>query len=68
MINDMPQIIERYGDPSCLDSAPFLSVCLNTNDQSAWVQIAKDDLTPHWERFTSLEDALEFVETKKNIE
>lgn len=65
MKNEM--IIERYGDPSEFDYAPFLSICLNTGNNSAWVQMARDDQTPLWESFTSLEDALEFIKNKKNI-
>lgn len=61
------QIIERYGDPCEFDYAPYLSICMNTNDHSAWVQLAKDDQSPLWEQFTSIEDALDFIHIKKNI-
>lgn len=58
-------VIERYGNPSDFDYAPYLSICINTTTGNAWVQLARDDQNPLWERFSSLEDALEFI-SKKN--
>jgi len=67
MKNDMPQILERYGDPSIFDTAPYLSVCINTSDNTVWVQMAKDEDAVQWMAFDSIEEALLFAENQKKI-
>jgi len=61
---EMPLILERYSDPSEFDYSMYLSIRVNKNDQSAWVQMSKDDESVKWERFECLQDALDFI---KNI-
>ncbi len=50
--------------PSDLDDAPYLSICVNVNDNSAWVQLSRNEKSsPKWERFHTIEDAFEFIKT-----
>lgn len=66
MKKERNQIIERYGDPCEFDYAPFLSILVNINNNSAWVQLNKDDHTPLWERFDSLDLAQTFIDKKNH--
>ncbi len=64
MKNEMPQIIERQGEPNLFDSAPYLTICINTQDNKVWIQIARDDNTPNWMAFDSIDSALDFADKK----
>lgn len=61
MLNEKPQIIERLSPPTEFDTAGHLALCLVSQDNSAWVQIAKDDETPKWLRFESMSEALYYI-------
>ena len=67
MKNESPLILERYGDPSIFDTAPYLSLCINTTDNKVWIQLAKDDQPAQWISFGSIDEALAFAETKKKL-
>lgn len=65
MLEDNYQIIQRYSQPSEIDTLPQYTICVTERDH-IWVQNSEDIENPHWIQFHTLAEAQDFIEEKIN--
>jgi hypothetical protein len=58
-------IIERYSEPSEIDTLPLYTICITERDK-IWVQASPEIESPVWLQFHSLNEAVQFIEEKKS--
>jgi hypothetical protein len=63
-------ILERFGEPSKIDSAPYGAICKVQSDHktSLYMQISKDELDPEWHMVTTLSESVSQAQIQLEID